>query len=149
MRGHGFTTVAQAWAEVVRTHQTGNACVDMHDSTAGEIKGAFFKQPSTGAPDHVGDGQVGEGDPDQGKDNHGGEFDAFGQASHDQCAGNAGECRLKGGKADFRNRAGHDVFASVQVGHAAEEQTGKTAEKGIAFSERNGVTVDEPDHNGQ
>ena len=170
MRRHGFFAVTDALAQHIGADQTGHSRVDVHDGAAGKVQCArlpdiagfgvhgvhhFFAGVSVRAhpePDHVSDRCVAEGEPDHHEQQHGRELHALSESADDQRAGDTGKRGLEGGKNDLGND--HALAESCSVGKCAcsvvpdtgHHQAVKTAEEGVALSEGQAVTVDEPQH---
>ena len=173
MRCHGFAAITHALANHESTDQTCHRSVDVNNGTASEVKRAplpdqasfasqlvnhFFGSVSVRThpePDHVCNGQVAESEPQSHEQQDCGELDALCKCTHDQGAGDPCECGLEACKRDFRNdhafaeRCGIGKCARCVVPDAVHEQAIEATNVGIAFSERQAVTVDEPQNGDQ
>ena len=165
MRCHGFFAVANAFANHVSTHQTGDSGVDVHHGAASEIECAFGPQPTSSSrdflqrsgvgdgvrtvpiPNHVGHGQVAESEPQGTEQQNGRELHAFSKRANDQGASDGGEGGLEGHESQLR-----DVNTFAKGGaqgfnrHAFEQEFVKGAEERIAGGEGDRVAVQHPQH---
>ena len=163
VRGHGFFAVTHALAQHVRADQASHTGVDVHHGAAGEVQRALGPQPAgsggdglqgflvgdgVGAvpiPNHVGDRQVAEGEPQGTEQQHRRELDALGKRAHDQAAGDGSKRGLEGNKRQLRD----DHAFAEGGGHrvrrdAFEEQLVEPANEWVAPRECSGVAVQHP-----
>ncbi|MNS84853.1 hypothetical protein D3C72_1186920 [compost metagenome] len=153
MRLHRFAAVANALAHHIGAHQASHTGVDVHHGAAGEVQRTLGVQQARRRfgcePHHMGDRHIGEGEPDHGEHQHRREAGAFGEAAHDQCAGDAGERGLERGEQQLGQGVRHGVGAIRRCEHAREEGARQAAEEGVALGEREGVSIDEPENQAQ
>ncbi|MNV86352.1 hypothetical protein D3C71_1803800 [compost metagenome] len=90
MRFESFLTETSTLAEQISAHQAGTCRIDMHHSAAGKVQRAISCQEAT-APHHVGNRQVGNGEPDSGENHYRREADTLGKAPHHQRDGDTSE----------------------------------------------------------
>ncbi len=173
VRREGFLAVADALADQVRTHEAGDSGVDVHDGTAREVERAPLPDHAGGGvhlvddvgagvgvrtlpePDHVGDRQVAEREPQHHEDQHGRELDAFRERADDQAAGDGREGGLEHDVSQFRDH--HALAERRRIGEGAgdriedpaQEQPAESADELVAFRERQAVAVDEPEDDDQ
>ncbi|MNN54597.1 hypothetical protein D3C81_1694200 [compost metagenome] len=125
----------------------------MHHGAAGKVQRALCVQQARRRfgrePHHVGDGDVGEREPDHREHQHPGEAGAFSKAAHDQRAGDAGERGLERGEQQLGQGVRHGVLAVSRCEHAREEGARQAAEEGVALGEGKRITVDEPENQAQ
>ena len=168
VRRHRFAAQANTLADDVGTHQAGDRGIDVDHGAACEVERAFLEQPARDSgrlfsgsgigerirtrpePDHVRDRQIREGEPQDHEQHHGRELDALGEGADDQAAGDRCEGRLEARKHQLGDV---DALAEGRArgfdGHALHEQAIEAAEECAAFSERERVAVDEPQHDDQ
>ena len=139
VRREGFFAVANALAHHVGTYQPGHTCVDMHHRATGKIKRTVFAQQAA-APDHVGNRDVAEGEPEHAKQQHGAELHALGKRTHNQRHGDGGKGGLKShehifgnGRQGRRQGVGRDAFEEQAV-EAAKEMTFPAKRQAVAVN---------------
>nr|GEU28634.1 hypothetical protein [Tanacetum cinerariifolium] len=160
VRRHRFAAVTDAFADHVGTDQAGDSGVDVHHGTASGIERALLEQETgfqgfggqgggvldrvrTGPePDHVGDRQVSEREPQHHEGQHGDELDALGKGADDQRASDGGKRRLERHEQELGNHdalgkgggVGKRAFDGV-VNIVEEGAVVQVAEEGITFGE--------------
>ncbi len=111
MRGHHVTAEAGALADHDAADEAGDPGIDVHDGAAGEVDRAeavdqasrrAIGARTTPEPDHVGDREVDEGEPQDGEEDDGGELDALGEGTDDQAGGDGREGHLEADEHQFR-----------------------------------------------
>jgi hypothetical protein len=149
MGHHGFLGEAVAFTEDDGADEGGDAGADMDDCAAGEVEDG---DGSTGGPieeaaftpDHVAEGQVDEGGPEEHENDVGAEAHAFGDGATDEGGGNDDEHHLEEHEALVGDGAG-----VVGIGGGAdivEEEVGKgVAEEGVPFGEGGAVAERHPE----
>ncbi len=141
-----FAAKAQALAQHIGAHQTGHTGVDVHNGAAGKVQRAVLAQQTT-APDHVGNRQVAQREPQHRKDHHGSKLDALGKGTDDQRHGDGGERGLERDEHILRH-SGHRTRERIR-GDAHQEHLAEVA-KEVAFAgEGQRVAVDGPQHGDQ
>uniref|UniRef100_A0A914YJK8 Uncharacterized protein n=1 Tax=Panagrolaimus superbus TaxID=310955 RepID=A0A914YJK8_9BILA len=77
-------------------------------------------------------GQIGQSEPDHGKDQDGGQAGTFCQTTDNQSASQTGKGGLKRRKQQFRQGARHGELLVSSGEHAVEQDLVETANQGIA-----------------
>ena len=167
VRAHRDLAEADPLADDEGEHEPGDTGVDVHDGATGEVDrhdvggavggpedqagqaGLVGREEAT-APDHVGDREVGEGDPQAAEDEPGRELDAVGDGAADQGDGDDGEGQLEADEGELGDVAVALVAEGVddRVGGAAQtevlERVGDDAGDVVA-AERHRVAVQDVD----
>ena len=169
MRREGFLAEADALANHERTDESGDCRVDVHDRAARKVEGAPLPQQARlrahgGAistdvrvrahpePHHVGNRCVAEGEPQGHEQQHRREFYAFGKRSDDETAGDCRERHLEANERKLWNvDPAAEGCANTErtrdvIPDTLQKQSVEATEKGVAFSERNAVTVNRPEN---
>ena len=145
--GIGSFGIADALADHERADQAGDAGVDVHHGAAGEVdraegedqagRIAHRRSGTAPEPDHVGDREVDEGDPERDEEEHGGEFDPLGEGADDQRRRDAGEGHLEDDEGELGDDdAGGECLDHGAGRHAGEERLREAADEAVPASRR-------------
>ena len=150
MRRHGRVRIAPTLAQDQSGDETSDAGIDMHHCTACEVEHAPIPHQSpVAAPDHMGNRQIDDGEPDRHKPEQRRELHSLGEGADNQRRGNDGKGHLEGSK----DRLG-DCFRETLACHSAEQNLIQPADEGVDIDgallhalrrECQAVTVENPE----